>query len=44
MDRHYIVLAALDALVADGKLERGKLEEAFKRYQIDRDTLNPLRA
>jgi pyruvate dehydrogenase E1 component len=35
VDRRYIVLAALKALVDEGQLERDKLGEAIARYRID---------
>jgi pyruvate dehydrogenase E1 component len=35
VDRHHIVLAALDGLVAEGRLEPGVCKEAISRYGID---------
>ena len=41
VDRHQIVLAALDALVREGALARGALAEAIKRYGIDAERPAP---
>lgn len=44
VDRYYIVIAALKALVDDGSLPAGKLAEALEKYNIDPDKPNPLYA
>ncbi|MFZ9405811.1 MAG: pyruvate dehydrogenase (acetyl-transferring), homodimeric type [Burkholderiaceae bacterium] len=41
VNRHFIVLAALRALVRDKKLKPGKLTEAMTRYGIDPNKPNP---
>ena len=41
VDRHQIVLAALDALTRAGTLPRSVLAEAIKRYAIEADTPVP---
>ena len=35
IDRHYIVLAALHALMEEGEVGKEKVEEAIRRYQIN---------
>jgi pyruvate dehydrogenase E1 component len=35
VDRHHIVVAALDALADEGKLKRSVLAEAIERYGIN---------
>lgn len=44
VDRHYVVYAALKALVLEGALSHSVLEEAKKRYHLDPNKLNPLGA
>jgi len=44
VDRHFVVISALRALVDDGTLPLAKLTEAFRRYGIDPDKPNPLTA
>jgi pyruvate dehydrogenase E1 component len=41
VDRHQVVLAALQALVRDGKLERGVLAQAAARYGVDVEAATP---
>jgi pyruvate dehydrogenase E1 component len=41
VDRHYVVLAALRELAADGAVEPERAAEAIKRYQIDPDAAMP---
>jgi pyruvate dehydrogenase E1 component len=41
VNRHFIVLAALRALVLEGKLKSGCLSEAMTRYRIDPAKANP---
>ncbi|MCL2657749.1 MAG: pyruvate dehydrogenase (acetyl-transferring), homodimeric type [Betaproteobacteria bacterium] len=42
VDRHWIVVAALNALVADGVIGREKVRDAMTKYGIDADKPNPL--
>lgn len=42
VDAKFIVLAALNALVADGAIERAKVADAIKRYSINPDKLDPV--
>jgi pyruvate dehydrogenase E1 component len=44
VNRYYIVIAALKALVDDGSLPAGKLADALEKYNIDPDKPNPLYA
>ncbi|MEZ5537990.1 MAG: pyruvate dehydrogenase (acetyl-transferring), homodimeric type [Thiolinea sp.] len=44
VNRWYIVIAALKALVDDGSLPAGKLADALEKYNIDPDKPNPLYA
>jgi pyruvate dehydrogenase E1 component len=41
VDRHQVVLAALDGLVREGKLPRQVLAEAIERYALDGDRPAP---
>jgi len=41
VDRHHIVLAALDALAAQGTIERATCAQAIRRYEIDVGPLPP---
>jgi pyruvate dehydrogenase E1 component len=41
IDRYYVVLAALKALVDEGKLPASKAAEAIKKYKIDASRPNP---
>lgn len=41
VDRYHIVLAALKALVDEGKLPASQAAEAVKKYQLDADKPNP---
>ena len=43
VDRHWITLAALQALVADGKLPSAKVAEAIRKYGLPADKPNPLK-
>ncbi len=42
VNRHYIVVAALYALVKEGELPAAKVKEAIKKYGIDPNKPNPL--
>ena len=42
VDRHFIVVASLYALVLDGELEGSVVDEAIKRFDIDPAKANPL--
>jgi pyruvate dehydrogenase E1 component len=42
VDRHYVALAALSALAADGGIERKRVAEAIGKYGIDPSKPNPL--
>lgn len=42
VDAKFIVLAALNALVAEGSIDKSKVVDAIKRYKIDPDKLNPV--
>ncbi|MCB1622428.1 MAG: pyruvate dehydrogenase (acetyl-transferring), homodimeric type [Thiothrix sp.] len=42
VNRHYIVIAALKALVDESSLPAGKLQEALDKYGIDPEKPNPL--
>jgi pyruvate dehydrogenase E1 component len=42
VDRHWVALAALDALAADGAVPRSLPAEAITRYGIDPDKPNPV--
>jgi pyruvate dehydrogenase E1 component len=44
VDRHYVVVAALSALAADGAVPARTVTEAIARYEIDPDKLDPVRA
>ena len=44
VDRRWITLAALKALVEEGALERGVLHQAIEKYGIDPEKPNPLHA
>ena len=44
VDRHYVVLAALDALARDGLVQQAKVKRAIDRYEIDPEKINPLYA
>lgn len=44
VDRHYVVLAALQALVDEGKFKSGKVRDAIAKYGIDPEKPNPLYA
>lgn len=41
VDAKHIVLAALNALVAEGTMDKSKVVDAIKRYNINPDKLNP---
>ncbi len=41
VDRFYVVLTALQALVSDGTLDKAVVAEAIKRYNIDPNKPNP---
>ncbi|MBV9576330.1 MAG: pyruvate dehydrogenase (acetyl-transferring), homodimeric type, partial [Gammaproteobacteria bacterium] len=42
VDRYYIAVAALHALVKEGELPASKVTEAIKKYNIDPDKPNPV--
>jgi pyruvate dehydrogenase E1 component len=42
VDRHYVAVAALNALADDGDVPRSKVAEAIKKYGVDADKPNPL--
>ncbi|KTD50890.1 pyruvate dehydrogenase (acetyl-transferring), homodimeric type [Legionella quateirensis] len=42
VDAKYIVLAALNALVAEGSIDKSKVVDAIKRYSINPDKLDPV--
>ncbi len=44
VDRHYVVLAALKALVDDGSFPAVRVTEAIAKYRIDPEKPNPARA
>ncbi len=41
VDRHFVTLAALSALVEEGKISAKKVSEAIKKYDINPDKVNP---
>ncbi len=41
VDRHHVVVAALDALAADGEVERSVVEDAIRTYEIDAGATDP---
>ncbi|MBI1207376.1 MAG: pyruvate dehydrogenase (acetyl-transferring), homodimeric type [Azospirillum sp.] len=43
VDRHWVVLAALDSLARDGTIPASRVAEAIAKYQIDPNKLNPMR-
>jgi pyruvate dehydrogenase E1 component len=43
VNRHYVVLAALTALVEDGEIGPDVVIEAMKKYRIDPDKPNPVK-
>ena len=42
VDRHYVAVAALNALADDGDVPRSKVAEAIKKYGVDPEKPNPL--
>jgi pyruvate dehydrogenase E1 component len=42
VDRHYVVIAALKALVDEGKLDKTRVTEAMQSFGIDPEKPNPL--
>jgi pyruvate dehydrogenase E1 component len=44
VDRHYVAVAALSALAADGTVPAGRVADAIVRYGIDPDAPDPSRA
>ena len=42
VDRYYIVLTAIKALVHDGILEKTTIESALKKYKLDPEKPNPV--
>ncbi|TAN10580.1 MAG: pyruvate dehydrogenase (acetyl-transferring), homodimeric type [Burkholderiaceae bacterium] len=44
IDRHYITVAALHALAAEGKVDASQVAEAIKKYAIKADKIDPLHA
>ncbi len=43
VDRHHVVVAALQSLVDAGELEAAQVAEAIQRYEIDADVEAPWR-
>jgi len=43
VDRYFIVLAALQALVADGRIKAKTLDKAIKQFGLDAEKVNPLK-
>jgi pyruvate dehydrogenase E1 component len=41
VDRYHVVVAALQALAADGDLPAAKVAEAIGKYDIDPEAANP---
>ncbi len=41
IDKHYIILAALNTLAKDGQIQLDEVEKAIKQYKIDPDKPNP---
>jgi pyruvate dehydrogenase E1 component len=44
VDRHYVAVATLSALAADGAVPASTVTDAIARYEIDPDKLDPARA
>jgi pyruvate dehydrogenase E1 component len=44
VDRHFVVLAALQSLAAEGAVSPATCADAIKRYQIDPERRNPARS
>jgi pyruvate dehydrogenase E1 component len=44
VDRHYVALAALTSLAAEGTLPASTVADAIRRYDIDPDTADPSRS
>ena len=44
VDRHYVAVAALAALAADGAVPASTVSDAISRYGVDADKVNPLLA
>jgi len=42
VDRHYVAVAALNALADEGDVPRSKVADAIKKYGVDADKPNPL--
>ena len=42
VNRYYVALAALKALADEGEIERSKVTEAIKKYDIDPGKPNPV--
>ena len=43
VDRYWITLAALSALVEDGQMKKEKVAEAIKKYGLDPNKPNPVK-
>ena len=43
VDRHWITLAALSALVEDGQMKKEKVAEAIRKYGLDPNKPNPVK-
>ena len=43
VDRYWITLAALSALVEDGQVKKEKVAEAIKKYGLDPNKPNPVK-
>jgi pyruvate dehydrogenase E1 component len=44
VNAHHVVIAALKTLVDDGTIAAAKVDEAIKKYGIDTEKLNPIKA
>jgi pyruvate dehydrogenase E1 component len=42
VDRHYVAVAAINALADEGDVPRSKVADAIKKYGVDADKPNPL--
>jgi len=42
VNKHYVVVAALNELAAAGSIEKKTVSEAIKKFKLDPEKLNPL--
>ncbi|WP_197473497.1 hypothetical protein, partial [Oleiphilus sp. HI0066] len=42
VDRYYVVIAALDSLAKQGKIDSSVSLEAMRKYKIDRSSIAPM--